>query len=294
LSITHAACGGGFQIRPRISHKEDNYLSITRTAEELKQGAGQMGIALSKTQIEQFMSYLALLVQVVQQVNITGIHDEEEIITRHFLDSLSCVMAVNLIPGMRVLDVGSGAGFPGVPLKIYSPEIRLTVVDASQKHLNFLYKLRSKLNCEFEILDGRAEEYGQFKEHREAYDLVVSRAVAKMNILAEYCLPLVKINGYFLAMKGQAGEIEARDAEPVIQMLGGEIEDVSAVVLPDGGIPSGSSKRVLIRVVKTKQTPAEYPRRTGVPEKKPLTDNCRVKSQVSDKISIVGRSGILA
>ncbi|MBI4777714.1 16S rRNA (guanine(527)-N(7))-methyltransferase RsmG, partial [Candidatus Desantisbacteria bacterium] len=202
---------------------------IIHAAEALKQGATEMGIALSKSQIEQFMSYLALLAGEAQRVNITGIRDEEEIITRHFLDSLSCVLVVNLTPGMRVLDVGSGAGFPGVPLKIYAPEIRLTVMDSSQKHLNFLYSLRGKLrenssiNCEFEILEGRAEEYGQSKEHREAYDLVVSRAVAKMNILAEYCLPLVKSNGspigsgFFLAMKGQAGELEARDAESVIQ-----------------------------------------------------------------------------
>jgi len=261
-----------------------------------------MGITLSKTQIEQFSSYLALLVQEAQRVNITGIRDEGEIITRHFLDSLSCAIAVKLTPGMRVLDVGSGAGFPGVPLKIYAPEIQLTVMDSSQKHLNFLYKLRGILRdnlsdssstgfqpvcrqdacATFEILEGRAEEYGQSEEHREAYDLVVSRAVAKMNILAEYCLPLVKIgvspsgggstsgSGYFIAMKGPTGEIEARDAEPVIQMLGGEIDDIKDVVLPDGGSTSGSSKRMLIKVLKIRQTPAEYPRRTGVPEKKPL------------------------
>ncbi len=253
------------------------------SAEALKQGADQMGISLSKTQIDQFMSFLALLVQEAQKVNISGIRDEEEIITRHFLDSLSCVMAVNLTPGMRVLDVGSGAGFPGVPLKIYSPEIQLTVLDASQKHLNFLYSLRGKLretsfvDCdEFEILEGRAEGYGQSKEHREEYDLVVSRAVAKINILAEYCLPLVKINGYFLAMKGATGEIEAMDSEPVVQMLGGEIEAVRGLVFPDResssgrGSPSGSSNRTLIKILKARQTPVEYPRRIGVPERKPL------------------------
>ncbi len=241
----------------------------THTAEALKQEAEQMGIALSKTHVDQLMSYLSLLVQEAQRVNITGIRNEQEIITKHFLDSLSCVLAVNLIPGTKVLDVGSGAGFPGVPLKIYSPEIQLTVLDASQKHLNFLYTLRGKLrdSCEFEIfeiLEGRAEDCGQSEEHREAYDLVTSRAVAKMNILSEYCLPFVKINGCFLAMKGQTGEIEAREAEPVIQMLGGEIEALKGVVLPDG------SKRVLIKVLKVRQTPIEYPRRTGVPEKKPL------------------------
>ncbi|MBU1753251.1 16S rRNA (guanine(527)-N(7))-methyltransferase RsmG [bacterium] len=257
---------------------------MSTSFDQLEELSSMMGIALNKTQIDQFMSYLALLVQEAQRVNITGIRDEEEIITKHFLDSLSCVMAMKLTPDMKVLDVGSGAGFPGVPLKIYAPEIQLTVLDSSQKHLNFLYKLRGSpsINCEFEILEGRAEEYGQSEEHREAYDLVVSRAVAKMNILAEYCLPLVKIgvspsgggstsgSGYFIAMKGPTGEIEARDAEPVIQMLGGEIDDIKDVVLPDGGSTSGSSKRMLIKVLKIRQTPAEYPRRTGVPEKKPL------------------------
>ncbi|MBU0701949.1 16S rRNA (guanine(527)-N(7))-methyltransferase RsmG [bacterium] len=275
---------------------------------QLEKLSSMMGITLSKTQIEQFSSYLALLVQEAQRVNITGIRDEGEIITRHFLDSLSCAIAVKLTPGMRVLDVGSGAGFPGVPLKIYAPEIQLTVMDSSQKHLNFLYKLRGILRdnlsdssstgfqpvcrqdacATFEILEGRAEEYGQSEEHREAYDLVVSRAVAKMNILTEYCLPLVKIggstsgsgstsgrgstsdSGYFIAMKGQTGDIEARDAESVIQMLGGEIDDLVDVILPDRGSPSGNSKRMLIKVLKIRQTPAEYPRRTGVPEKKPL------------------------
>ncbi len=243
---------------------------ITSAAEALRQGADQMGIALSKTHIEQFMSYLALLVQEAQRVNITGIRNEKEIITKHFLDSLSCIAAINLTPGMRVLDVGSGAGFPGVPLKIYAPEIQLTVMDSSQKHLNFLYTLRGKLkeipsaNCEFEILEKRAEECGQSEGHREAYDLVVSRAVAKMSILTEYCLPLVKINGYFLAMKGQAGEIEVSEAKHVIQMLGGEIDACKDVVLPDG------SKRLLLKVLKVRQTPVEYPRRAGVPERRPL------------------------
>lgn len=239
-------------------------------AEALKQGAAQMGLALSTTHVERFMSYLALLAQEAQRVNITGIRDEKEIIIKHFLDSLSCKMVVNLTPGMKVLDVGSGAGLPGVPLKIYAPEIQLTVMDASQKHLNFLYKLRGKMreissiDCNFEILEGRAEECGQSKEHREAYDLVVSRAVAKMSTLTEYCLPLVKINGYFLAMKGQTGASEARDAESVIQMLGGEIDAFKDIILPD------NSKRMLIKVLKIRQTPIEYPRRTGVPEKKPL------------------------
>ncbi|MFH1861053.1 MAG: 16S rRNA (guanine(527)-N(7))-methyltransferase RsmG [bacterium] len=264
---------------------------MSTSFDQLEELSSMMGIALNKTQIDQFSSYLALLVQEAQRVNITGIRDEEEIITKHFLDSLSCVMAMKLTPDMKVLDVGSGAGFPGVPLKIYAPEIQLTVLDSSQKHLNFLYKLRGSpsINCEFEILEGRAEEYGQSEGHREAYDLVVSRAVAKMNILTEYCLPLVKIggstsgsgstsgrgstsdSGYFIAMKGQTGDIEARDAESVIQMLGGEIDDLVDVILPDRGSPSGNSKRMLIKVLKIRQTPVEYPRRTGVPEKKPLS-----------------------
>ena len=246
---------------------------IHDTAEVLQQGAVQMGITLNATHIEQFTAYLALLTQESQRVNITAIREEREIVIKHFLDSLSCEMAVRLTPGMRVLDVGSGAGFPGVPLKIYSPEIMLTVMDASQKHIGFLYKLRSKLNCEFEILEGRIEEYGQNTGHRETYDLVVSRAVAQLSILAEYCLPMVKIGGVFIAMKGQTGGIEAKDAECVIQMLGGEIDtEVTplSVILPDGGSLSGSSKRTLVKVLKVRQTPSKYPRRSGVPERKPL------------------------
>ncbi|MFH1098099.1 MAG: 16S rRNA (guanine(527)-N(7))-methyltransferase RsmG [Candidatus Desantisbacteria bacterium] len=236
----------------------------------LEQEASLMGITLNETHVEQFVSYLALLMQESQKVNITAVREKKEIVIKHFLDSLSCGMAVQLTPGMRVLDVGSGAGFPGVPLKIYSPEIILTVMDASRKHIDFLYKLRSKINCEFEILEGRVEEYGQTSQYRESYDLVVSRAVAQLAILAEYCLPMIKTGGVFIAMKGQTGGIEAKDVEHVIQMLGGEIDGLESVVLPDGGSPSGSSKRTLIKVLKVRQTPSKYPRRSGVPERKPL------------------------
>lgn len=237
---------------------------IHDTAEVLNQGALMMGLALSKTQMEQFSLYLALLTQESQRVNVTAIREEREIVIKHFLDSLSCVMAVRLTRGMRVLDVGSGAGFPGVPLKIYLPEIMLTVMDASQKHIGFLYKLRASIGCDFEILEGRIEEYGQASQCRETYDLVVSRAVAQLAILAEYCLPMVKIGGIFLSMQGIKAKEGLQEAEQAISLLGGEIDGLENVILPDG------SKRTLVKVLKVQQTPAKYPRRSGVPERKPI------------------------
>jgi 16S rRNA (guanine527-N7)-methyltransferase len=226
--------------------------------------ATRLGINLDKTQLEKFSIYLSFLIQEGKKINITHIHEERDIIIKHFLDSLSWIKLVKLFFNVSVCDVGSGAGFPGIPCKIYYPEMALTVIDSRRKCINFLYKLKNKLGCEFEILEGRVEIYGQSSLYREKYDIVVSRAVAKLGIIAEYCLPLVKVNGVFIVLKGKDIEKELKEAEKGIHILGGYVDKVEKISL------ISEEDRCLVKIIKREQTPPIYPRRPGVPEKKPL------------------------
>jgi 16S rRNA (guanine527-N7)-methyltransferase len=224
------------------------------------------GISLNPAQLRAFETYSGLLLEWNRRFNLTAITDPNEIQTKHFLDSLSCLKAMSLSAGMRVIDVGTGAGFPGIPLEIAFPEIQLTLVEANGKKAEFCRFLADKLQLDnVTILHARVEGVGRDPLQRETYDWALARAVASLPILAEYLLPLLKLGGHALVQKGENGPAEVQSAAKAIQILGGEFEKMGSVELP--GIVE---KRFLILLKKQNATPANYPRRAGIPSKRPL------------------------
>lgn len=212
------------------------------------------------------MTYEKELMEWNRKFNLTAIRDSESIRTKHFLDSFSCVLAWKAKPPSNLIDVGTGAGFPGIPLKILYPNMKLTLVESVGKKAKFCEHLVSVLGLEHvTVIKRRAEEVGQDPHHRERYDWAVARAVANLNILSEYLLPLVKIGGTMLAQKGESGPAEAHSAEGVMKMLGGNLREVVQVNLP--GV---AGDRYLVLVDKVTATPPKYPRKAGIPGKMPL------------------------
>jgi 16S rRNA (guanine527-N7)-methyltransferase len=199
------------------------------------------------------------------KMNLTAITDERDIIIKHFLDSVSCLEFKTDFSGRKVIDVGTGAGFPGVPLKIVKPDIKLTLLDSLKKRTVFLADLMQRLNLECEIVHGRAEEMGVNPKYREKYDIVLSRAVASMNILLEYTLPFAKVGGYFICQKGPGVFEEAEEAKKAVEVLGGSIEGI----LPTNVYGSDFS-HYITAVKKVKLCPGKYPRKAGTAEKKPI------------------------
>jgi 16S rRNA (guanine527-N7)-methyltransferase len=225
------------------------------------------GISLGESQIQDFERYADTLLEWNRRFNLTAITGREDIRVKHFLDSLSCLKVIRPKAGMRVIDIGTGAGFPGIPLKISSPEIRLTLVESIRKKTDFCRHLCTHLYLrDVAVLHARAEEVGRDPAHREQYDWAVARAVADLSILAEYLLPLVQIGGHALAQKGESGPAEAHASTGALNLLGGTVEKIVPVELP--GI---AEVRYLIVIRKIAATPPHYPRRTGMPAKKPLT-----------------------
>jgi 16S rRNA (guanine527-N7)-methyltransferase len=226
-------------------------------------GAGALGLALTTIHIAQFAQYYTELAIWNQRINLTAITDASQVVERHFLDSLSCFFAFpKVTAGLNLIDVGTGAGFPGMPLKIVRPELELALLEAVGKKAGFLRHIVSILGLsKAQIVVARAEEAGRQATHREAYDLAVCRAVAEMAVLAEYCLPLIKIGGRFIAPKKTGIDQEIEAAGYAIEVLGGHLEP--PVYLADG-------ERQLVVVEKIKQTPTTYPRRPGMPAKRPL------------------------
>lgn len=223
-------------------------------------------ITLSPTQVDQLSSYERELLEWNEKFNLTAIRDVEGIRTKHFLDSFSCTLAWGAKPPFSLIDVGTGAGFPGMALKILYPEMRLTLVESVGKKANFCKHVAATLGfANVEVLSIRAEDVGQMPKHRERYDWAVARAVAALPILAEYLLPLVKIGGGMLAQKGESGPREADSARKALKTLGGRLRPMVKVSLP--GL---DDERYLIIADKTMLTPSEYPRRAGVPAQKPL------------------------
>ncbi len=212
------------------------------------------------------ITYEKELLEWNQKFNLTAIRDAESIRTKHFLDSFSCVLAWKANPPASLIDVGTGAGFPGLPLKILYPNLKLTLVESVGKKAMFCQHIVSVLGLEHvEVIQSRAEEAGQDSNHREKYDWAVARAVANLNILSEYLLPLVKIDGTMLAQKGENGPAEAQSAEKAMKLLGGELRELIPVQLP--GV---AEDRYLVLVDKVAATPSNYPRKAGVPAKQPL------------------------
>lgn len=226
----------------------------------------QFGITLSPQQVRLFETYADDLREWNERVNLTAITLPEEVRVKHFLDSLSVMPAMRNQPNARVVDVGSGAGFPGLPLKIAMPAIQLTLVESVGKKAEYCRRLADRLGLQgVDVVNGRAEDVGQDATHREKYDFAVARAVAELPILAEYLLPLVKVGGCAIAQKGESGPAEAQSARHAMALLGGALHKVSPVELP--GV---AETRYLILMSKQACTPEKYPRKPGIPAKKPL------------------------
>lgn len=230
----------------------------------LKAEAAARGIALTREMLEQLALYREMLLDWNTRLNLTAITQPEEVAIKHFLDSLLPLGLWELPQGASLVDVGTGAGFPGVVLKIARPDLRLTLLDSLQKRTAFLKALSQSLGQQNEILHGRAEELARNPAFREAYDVATARAVAELPALCEYCLPLVKVGGAFLALKGPAGPQELQAALPAIEQLGGAPQAPLPYRLPDG------SERVLCVVEKRSQTPTLFPRKSHKITKAPL------------------------
>ena len=234
--------------------------TLARRAEEL------FHIHLTGRQTMALITYERELLDWNQKFNLTAIRDEQSVRTKHFLDSFSCILAWGAYPPQRLIDVGTGAGFPGLPLKILYPAMKLTLVESVGKKAMFCQHVIRLLGLDtVEVIQARAEQVGCMPEHREQHDWAVARAVANMNVLSEYLLPLVKVGGTMLAQKGESGPAETQAAEKAILLLGGKLRQVVPVSLP--GV---ADDRFLILVDKFATTPSKYPRKPGVPIKRPL------------------------
>lgn len=231
-----------------------------------------LGVSLSNEQINQLFIYYELLIEKNKVMNLTGITEEYDVITKHFADSLSIVKALNLNElimkndNVRLIDVGTGAGFPGMVLKIAFPALNITLFDSLNKRLIFLEEVINKLSLDnIKTVHGRAEDFGHDKEYREKFDIAASRAVANMSTLLEYCLPFLKTGGLFAAYKSADSAEEIMSAKGALNILGGRIEKETKFILPGTDI-----ERCIVTVNKSKKTPNRYPRRAGLPSSNPL------------------------
>ena len=226
--------------------------------------AERLGIALTDEQLSRFNTLSELLVEQNKTMNLTAITDPDGIAVKHFADSISVLTAAEMPKGAKVLDVGTGAGFPGIPLLIMRPDLDLTMIDSTAKKLKYVENTVNELGLIATTLHTRAEEAGQSKEYREKFDFVCSRAVAALNVLCEYCLPFVRQNGLFIAMKGAKAQEEIDGAKAAIKLLGGKIIAEKSFSLSDGG------ERTLVVIKKISHTPTKYPRKAPKPSKEPL------------------------
>jgi 16S rRNA (guanine527-N7)-methyltransferase len=232
--------------------------------ELLKIRAAGFGVALDDTALERFDKYAGMIIETNKVMNLTSITDPRDIVVKHFLDSLSLFSAVELPKGAKVIDIGTGAGLPGIALLIARPDLAITLLDSTKKKLEFLKTVLTELGLMASTYHARAEEAGRKPEFREKYDLAVARAVAGMNELSEYCLPFVKLGGKFIAMKGSVLEDELNGAKQAIRLLGGVVRVVKAFELQDAG------ERNLIIVERIYPSPYKYPRPSAQIAKKPL------------------------
>ena len=231
-----------------------------------EKGLAELEITLNEKQIEQFLTYYELLVEWNKVMNLTAITEYEEVITKHFLDSVASVKVCDYSKPMKILDLGTGAGFPGIPLKIAFTEQEIVLLDSLNKRVKFLNTVIETLGLTgIRAIHGRAEDYAKQKEHREKYDFCVSRAVANLSTLSEYCIPFVKEGGSFISYKSGKIDEELSQAENAVKILGGKVQDVVKFPLMDTDMD-----RSFVVIKKMKPTAKKYPRKAGLPAKEPL------------------------
>lgn len=234
----------------------------------MEEGLKEISLTLSEKQKEQFYQYYEMLIEWNKVMNLTAITELPEVVTKHFMDSLLIVKVVKDIheKPYRCIDVGTGAGFPGIPLKIAFPNLKITLLDSLNKRVGFLNEVIAKLELtDIEAVHGRAEDFGRNSDYREQYDLCVSRAVANMSTLSEYCMPFVKKGGFFIPYKSGKVEEEVNQADSAVKKLGGEMNPVVVHLLPGTDV-----ERTFVPVKKMGITPKKYPRKAGMPSKEPL------------------------
>lgn len=237
---------------------------MTYNFDKFIEEANKISITFTDTQLEQFRMYYEMLVEKNKVMNLTGITEWNEVLEKHFLDSISLIRAIDLNQELTVMDMGTGAGFPGIPLKIAFPKLKVTLADSLNKRVLFLQEVIDSLKLEgIEAIHGRAEDLARDKKYREQYDLAVSRAVANLSTLSEYCLPFVKIGGKFISYKSGEIEEEVSSSKSAVFLLGGKIINSVKFEL-------GESGRSFIVIDKVNGTPKSYPRKAGTPSKKPL------------------------
>lgn len=250
-----------------ICFTKDELGELEMNPEKFKKFLEEENLPIDAKKMEQYDKYLELLQEWNEKINLTAITEEEEVYLKHFYDSLTLAKHYDFKnKSLKLCDVGSGAGFPSIPLKILFPEIEITIVDSLKKRINFLERLVKELALENVYLHhARAEDFGQDKKFRQSFDIVTARAVARLSVLSEFCLPITKQEGKFVAMKGSQGVDELEDAKKAIQTLGGKLNRIENFELPfDAG------ERTIIFIDKVKKTPNKYPRQAGTPNKKPL------------------------
>lgn len=234
--------------------------------DQIKEAFEKLNLTLEENQYEQFLQYYELLIEWNQVMNLTAITEFNEVVTKHFVDSLCLIKEISMEKELKVIDIGTGAGFPGIPLKIAFPSLDVILLDSLNKRIKFLDTVISKLGLKsIRAVHGRAEEYGRKSEYREQFDLCVSRAVANLSTLSEYCVPFVKKGGYFISYKSGKMEEEIEHSKKAINLLGGNLENVVTFLLPDSDI-----SRSLVAIRKEEETKKKYPRSAGKPSKEPL------------------------
>lgn len=234
--------------------------------ELLIHGIKKLGLEITEIQQEQFMKYYEMLVETNKVMNLTAITELDEVMVKHFIDSLLVVKSTDINKYNSMIDVGTGAGFPGIPIKIMFPHLKVTLLDSLNKRLKFLNNVIDELKLEnIETVHGRAEDAGHNKDNRESYDLCVSRAVANLSTLSEYCIPFIKQNGDFISYKSSVSDDEIKESEKAIKVLGGDILSKSTIPLP-----CSEMERTFVVIKKVKPTPKKYPRKAGTPSKEPI------------------------
>lgn len=250
-----------------IHNQELDGKGASMNTEQFRQMLREKGLELSDRQMEQFKIYFETLVEWNEKMNLTAITEQSEVYLKHFYDSITAGFYLESFKSpIHICDVGAGAGFPSIPLKIAFPQLKITIVDSLKKRIHFLEHLAKALDLkEVQFIHDRAETFGQNKEYRETFDMVTARAVARLSVLSELCMPLVKVGGVFVAMKAASAQEEIEAGKKAIAVLGGKLVNAHSFTLP-----IEESERNILVISKEKQTPKKYPRKPGTPNKEPI------------------------